>query len=258
MMTRTDFTRRALHAAISGTRYAKLHIASPILLGVEPIDAFFIANDGLVTVASLLAALDARSDPLDLLVLSAADLRPWSSRASDIAMLVAGDNLRSVVVSLWPAPTDSRMDLLTEMYRRLASGDSKAPSAHAWRARPTRRVGRRCSWWGTCNDKGSRRQIYRRHCLRCLDSGVGGPAAQKRGWRLPGSSSPAQPFSLNARSMLQPHPCAGRLKRDRWVRNGSWKCSRQSISSMPMRDTLAVEQSCPSRIWRTGNCKLTS
>jgi CHAT domain-containing protein len=157
MMTRTDFTRRALHAAISGTRYAKLHIASPILLGVEPIDAFFIANDGLVTVASLLAALDARSDPLDLLVLSAADLRPWSSRASDIAMLVAGDNLRSVVVSLWPAPTDSRMDLLTEMYRRLASGDSKAPSAHAWRARPTRRVGRRCSWWGTRNDKGSRR-----------------------------------------------------------------------------------------------------
>lgn len=125
------FGRKELEQALTSEQYQIVHIASHGEFSGDVRQSFVMTYDGKVSfddLARFIGYNRVRSDPLDLLTLSACQTAAGDERAAlGVAGLTVKAGARSALASLWSIHDDATAILMTEFYRQLRSpGVSKA------------------------------------------------------------------------------------------------------------------------------------
>jgi CHAT domain-containing protein len=125
-----DFTRADLEAALDGGRVDVLHLATHATFNGRSDRAFIVANGEVIRLAELrdlIGRTRSRGEPLDLIVLSACETAVGDDEASlGLAGAAVQAGARSVIGSLWQVSDAGTAELMTQFYRRYASGRSRS------------------------------------------------------------------------------------------------------------------------------------
>lgn len=124
------FTIEGLHQALLSGDQTVLHIASHGLFGDSAAKTFVMAYDGLITLDMLQTLLSSdrfKRRPLDLITLSACQTAEGDDRAPlGMSGAAIKARARSALGTLWPVFDAAALDVMTNFYRLLAAGQSKA------------------------------------------------------------------------------------------------------------------------------------
>ncbi|BAZ21346.1 TPR repeat protein [Kalymmatonema gypsitolerans NIES-4073] len=125
------FTEINLQKELQSAPFSVVHIATHGEFSSDPEKTFILAWDGLLKVKdfdSLLRVSDSsRSSNIELLVLSACKTALGDKRAAlGLAGVAVRAGARSTLASLWSVDDQSTADVMSEFYRQLQTGVSKA------------------------------------------------------------------------------------------------------------------------------------
>ena len=130
------FRAERIRSAIAESRPTLVHLASHAVFTGDPATSFLLTHDGRMTMDELAGALTRtrlRTDPVELLVLSACDTALGDDRAAlGLAGVAVRSGARSAVGSLWAIADDATYPLVASFYRHLHEpGQSRAEALRA-------------------------------------------------------------------------------------------------------------------------------
>jgi filamentous hemagglutinin family protein len=134
-----SFQAERIEGAIAESRPTLVHLASHAVFTGDPATSFLLTHDGRMTMdelASVLGRTRYRTDPVELLVLSACDTALGDDRAAlGLAGVAVRSGARSALGSLWAISDDATYPLIADFYARLHEpGASRAEALrHAQR-----------------------------------------------------------------------------------------------------------------------------
>jgi CHAT domain-containing protein len=126
-----EFTKNALQEIINATPFPVVHLATHGEFSSDPEKTFIYAWKDQIKVREIDILLRSRSQtsrqPIELLVLSACETAKGDKQAAlGIAGVALKANTRSTVASLWRVSDGSTREFMSEFYRQLKQGASKA------------------------------------------------------------------------------------------------------------------------------------
>jgi CHAT domain-containing protein len=133
----TDFEPQAVKQELANEIYPVIHVATHAQFGTIPSDTFIVTgNNDKLTIDQLEEALrqtNSQSDAaVELLTLSACQTAFGDERSAlGLAGVAIQAGVRSAVASLWSVDDKSTSILITEFYRQLKTGMSKAEALRA-------------------------------------------------------------------------------------------------------------------------------
>jgi CHAT domain-containing protein len=129
------FTEGRFASELKGVPYNIVHIASHGQFNADPKQTFLLAYDGKLNMDTLerdIKYSEHRQSPLELLVLSACETASGDDRSAlGLAGVALKAGARSALASLWYVNDQAAGTLVTDFYRGLRSGDSKAQALRA-------------------------------------------------------------------------------------------------------------------------------
>jgi CHAT domain-containing protein len=130
-----SFSRARFASELKTTPYNIVHIASHGQFGTDPSRTFVLSYDAPLTMNDLETDIkygEHRDNPLELLVLSACETASGDDRAAlGLAGVALKAGARSALASLWYVSDQAAGALVTDFYRGLQSGLSKAHALQA-------------------------------------------------------------------------------------------------------------------------------
>lgn len=127
-----QFTTEQLQEEIKGSPFPVVHLATHGQFSSDPEETFILTWDDKIKVNEFEGLLksreNGRSDPIELLVLSACQTAAGDKRAAlGLAGVAIRSGTRSTLATLWPVADRSTADLMVEFYRELGkTGETKA------------------------------------------------------------------------------------------------------------------------------------
>jgi CHAT domain-containing protein len=121
-----EFTASNLVAQVK-KNYPVLHLATHATFGGTLENTFLLAYDRAISLTQLEEILGNRTQPIELLVLSACDTAAGNSRAVlGLAGVALRAGVRSVLASLWATQDETTAQVITDFYQNLKAGISQA------------------------------------------------------------------------------------------------------------------------------------
>jgi CHAT domain-containing protein len=126
-----EFTRDRLRATIAATQFSGIHLATHAQFSSRAENTFLLTYDERVNVKNLDQLLRdsdrPRGNPIELLILSACQTAVGDKRATlGLAGLAVRSGARSTLATLWSVQDQSTAELMTNFYKALKPGVSKA------------------------------------------------------------------------------------------------------------------------------------
>jgi CHAT domain-containing protein len=126
-----QFTRDRLQATIAATEFSGIHLATHAQFSSRAENTFLLTYDERVNVKNLDQLLRdsdrPRGNPIELLILSACQTAVGDKRATlGLAGLAVRSGARSTLATLWSVQDQSTAELMTNFYKALKPGVSKA------------------------------------------------------------------------------------------------------------------------------------
>jgi CHAT domain-containing protein len=126
-----QFTRDRLRTAIAATQFSGIHLATHAQFSSKAENTFLLTWDERVNVKNLDQLLRdsdrPRGNPIELLILSACQTAVGDKRATlGLAGVAVRSGARSTLATLWSVQDQSTADLMTNFYKALQPGVSKA------------------------------------------------------------------------------------------------------------------------------------
>lgn len=126
-----QFTRDRLRNAIDATQFSGIHLATHAQFSSKAENTFLLTWDERVNVKNLDQLLRdsdrPRGNPIELLILSACQTAVGDKRATlGLAGVAVRSGARSTLATLWSVQDQSTADLMTNFYKALQPGVSKA------------------------------------------------------------------------------------------------------------------------------------
>jgi CHAT domain-containing protein len=126
-----QFTRDRLRATIAATQFSRIHLATHAQFSSRAENTFLLTYDERVNVKNLDQLLRdsdrPRGNPIELLILSACQTAVGDKRATlGLAGLAVRSGARSTLATLWSVQDQSTAELMTNFYKALQPGVSKA------------------------------------------------------------------------------------------------------------------------------------
>jgi CHAT domain-containing protein len=126
-----QFTRDRLQATIAATQFSGIHLATHAQFSSKAENTFLLTYDERVNVKNLDQLLRdsdrPRGNPIELLILSACQTAVGDKRATlGLAGLAVRSGARSTLATLWSVQDQSTAELMTNFYKALRPGVSKA------------------------------------------------------------------------------------------------------------------------------------
>jgi CHAT domain-containing protein len=126
-----QFTRDRLQATIAATQFSGIHLATHAQFSSRAENTFLLTYDERVNVKNLDQLLRdsdrPRGNPIELLILSACQTAVGDKRATlGLAGLAVRSGARSTLATLWSVQDQSTAELMTNFYKALKPGVSKA------------------------------------------------------------------------------------------------------------------------------------
>ena len=122
-----DFTKEKLAAEIERISFPVLHLATHGQFSSDLAETFLLAWDERILVGDLdelLRSRRERSEPIELMVLSACETAEGDDRAAlGLAGMAIRSGARSTLATLWSVNDSSTAALMTEFYQELATAD---------------------------------------------------------------------------------------------------------------------------------------
>jgi len=118
-----DFTPDRLEQKIKSTPFPIVHLATHGQFSSDPNETFILAWNQRINLNKLeeiLKIVEYRSQPIELLILSACQTASGDDRASlGLAGMAVRSGARSTLATLWAVEDQSTADLMAEFYRQI-------------------------------------------------------------------------------------------------------------------------------------------